>query len=263
MPLNKSPIPPKSMRPLNYRLRASALHLAISLGIATLAALLVFGWWYPYPYRELSGGRELFAFVVAVDVVLGPLITLVIFNTSKTRCHLAMDFTVIGLLQVAALAYGLWTMFIARPVHLVFEYHRMAVVHAVDITPDTLTQAPPGLQQLPLRGPTLLSLRPLQSNEAIESVTLATSGIPQAAQPNLWQPYNAARGQILQASYPVAQLTARFPSHADAINRAVARTERPAESLRTVPLLSRTIAWTVLIDAQSAQPVGFVALDSF
>ena len=105
------------MQPLKYRLRASAIHLAISLSVATLAALLVFGWWYPYPYRELSGGRELFALVVAVDVVLGPLITLVIFNVAKTRRHLMMDFTVIGLLQVAALAYGLWTVFVARPVN--------------------------------------------------------------------------------------------------------------------------------------------------
>ena len=109
------------MPSLKPRLRASAIHLAISLSVATLAALVVVGWWYPYPYRELSGGRELFALVVVVDVVLGPLITLVIFNVAKTRRHLMMDFTVIGLLQVAALAYGLWTVFVARPVHLVFE----------------------------------------------------------------------------------------------------------------------------------------------
>ena len=169
------------------RLRASAIHLAISLSIATLAAWLVFGWWYPYPYRELSGGRELFTLVVAVDVVLGPLITLVIFNAAKTRRHLLMDFSVIGLLQVAALAYGLWTVFVARPVHLVFEYNRMAVVHAVDIEPSLLSQAPPDLQTLPWRGPTLLSLRPLQGGEVIESVLQAVGGIAQAAQPNLWQ----------------------------------------------------------------------------
>lgn len=246
-----------------HRLRASTIHLAISLLIASLAALLVFGWWYPYPYRELSGGRELFTLVVAVDVVLGPLITLVIFNTAKTRRHLAMDFAVIGLLQVAALSYGLWTVFVARPVHLVFEYSRMAVVHAVDIEPNTLTQAPPALQQLPLRGPTLLSLRPLQGNEAIESVLQATGGIPQAAQPNLWQPYDAARADILRESRPAAQLQQRFPGHADVIDQAVARTGRPVDALRYLPLLSHKTAWTVLIDAQSAQPVGFVALDSF
>ena len=245
------------------RLRASAIHLAISLSVATLAALLVFGWWYPYPYRELSGGRELFTLVVAVDVVLGPLITLVIFNTRKTRRHLAMDFSVIGLLQLTALSYGLWAVFVARPVHLVFEYTRMAVVHAVDIEPSTLTQAPPGLQQLPLRGPTLLSLRPLQGNEAIESVLQATGGIPQAAQPNLWQPYDAARADILRESRPAAQLKERFPQHADTIDQAVTRTGLSLDQLRTLPLLSRKTAWTVLIDAQSAQPVGFVAVDSF
>ena len=43
--------------------------------------------------------------------------SLVIFNPAKTRRHLVMDFTVIGLLQVAALAYGLWTVFVARPVN--------------------------------------------------------------------------------------------------------------------------------------------------
>lgn len=245
------------------RLCASAIHLAISLAIATLAALLVFGLWYPYPYRELSGGRELFILVVAVDVVLGPLITLVIFNAAKTRRHLLMDFSVIGLLQVAALTYGLWTVFVARPVHLVFEYSRMAVVHAVDIEPSTLTQAPPGLQQLPVGGPTLLSLRPLQGSETVESVMLATNGIPQAAQPALWQPYDAARADILRESHPAAQLKERFPQHADTIDQAVARTGLPLDQLRTLPLLSRKTAWTVLIDAQSAQPVGFVAVDSF
>lgn len=245
------------------RLRASAIHLFISLTIATLAALLVFGWWYPYPYRELSGGRELFALMVAVDVVLGPLITLVIFNTNKTGRHLMMDFTVIGLLQVAALSYGLWTVFLARPVHLIFEYQRMVVIHAVDIAPETLLKASPGLQKLPLRGPTLLSLRPLQGNEAIESILQATGGIPQAAQPNLWQSYEAAQPQILQESQPVAQLRSRFPAQTDAIDRAIAQTGKSAAELRYLPLLSRKLAWTVLIDAESAQPVGFVALDSF
>lgn len=251
------------MTNLKHRLRASVIHLTISLAIASLAALLVFGWWYPYPYRDLSGGRELFTLVVAVDVVLGPLITLVIFNAAKTRRHLLMDFSVIGLLQVAALTYGLWTVFVARPVHLVFEYNRMAVVHAVDIEPSLLSQAPPDLQTLPWRGPTLLSLRPLQGGEVIESVLQAVGGIAQAAQPNLWQPYDAARADILRESRPAEQLAQRFPAQADAIARAVASTGRPLQALRTLPLLSRKTAWTVLIDGQSAQPVGFVAVDSF
>ena len=71
------------------------------------------------------------------------------------------------------------------------------------------------------------------------------------------------REQVLQASRLAAQLKERFPQHADTIDQAVARTGLPLDQLHTLPLLSRKTAWTVLIDAQTAQPVGFVALDSF
>ena len=146
----------------------------------------MFGWWYPYPYRELSGGRELLALVVAVDMVLGPLITLVICNAAKMRRDLVMDFTVIGLLQVAALAYGLWTVFVARPVHLVFEYHRMAVVHAIDVDSDLLAKAPPSLQTLPVTGPTVIALRRFKNPaEQFDATTAALKGFRLAARSDL------------------------------------------------------------------------------
>ena len=93
------------------RLRASGIHLGISLAISVMAAALVFGLWYPY--REISGGRDLLMLLVAVDVVMGPLITLAIFNRAKPRRELFLHLTVVGLLQLAALGYGLWTVFAA------------------------------------------------------------------------------------------------------------------------------------------------------
>ncbi len=253
------------MHNLKARLRVSAVHLAISFGLAALAALLVFGLWYPYPYYEISGGRELFLLVIAVDVVMGPLITLVIFNRAKSRRHLAMDFAVIGLLQLATLSYGLWMVFVARPVHLVFEFHRMAVVHAVDIDPAQLIQAPAGLQALPLTGPTLLSLRTFRNpDEQNHSIFQAlTEGVAQAAQPGLWQPYNAAYADILKESRPVTQLKARFPDQAAEIDSVVARSGLQANNLSYLPLLARKNAWTVVIDTATAQTVGFLPIDSF
>lgn len=116
------------MQPLKYRLRASAIRLAIhSLSVAAWRR-----WWclaggiIPVPRVVgraavcLGGGRRCGA--GAAD------------HAGDLQCRQNAppsddeDFTVIGLLQVAALAYGLWTVFVARPVHLVFEYHRMAVV---------------------------------------------------------------------------------------------------------------------------------------
>ena len=223
----------------------------------------MFGWWYPYPYRELSGGRELFALVVAVDVVLGPLITLVIFNPAKTRRHLVMDFTVIGLLQVAALAYGLWTVFVARPVHLVFEYHRMAVVHAIDVDSDLLAKAPPSLQTLPVTGPTVIALRPFKNPEEQFDATMAAfEGFPLAARSDLWQAYEPVRADVLKEAKPVAELRARFSNQAAQIDRAIAATGKPVTDLRYLPLLSRKTAWTVLLDTTTAEPLGYIPLDS-
>ena len=252
------------MNNLKDRLGASAIHLAISLSIALLAALLVFGVWFPFPYREISGGRDLFLLVIAIDVVMGPLITLVIFNRAKSSRHLTMDFSVVGVLQLAALCYGLFTVFISRPVHLVFEYHRMAVVHAVDVDPKLLSQAPAALQSLPLSGPTLLSLRAFKtSDEQFTSTLQAAQGLAQAAQPALWQPYEAGRVDILKEAKPVAQLKSRFPNQAAAIDSAVAKSGFGADKLGYLPLLGRKDAWTVLIDSVKAQPVGFLPIDSF
>ena len=65
------------------RLRAAGIHLVLSCLVAAFGALLVFAVWYPFPYRELSGGRDLFVLLVSVDVVIGPLITFAVFNRAK------------------------------------------------------------------------------------------------------------------------------------------------------------------------------------
>ena len=233
-------------------------------GLAALAAAVVFGLWYPYPYREISGGRSLFLLVVFVDVVMGPLITLVIFNRNKPRRELMTDFLVVGLLQLAALSYGIWTVFVARPVHLVFEYNRMAVVHAIDVDPALLSKAPKELQTLPMTGPTAIALRPFKdSAEQMDATIAAMGGAPLPARSDLWQPYRDSVADILKEAKPAAELQTRFPSQASLIHQAIESTGKTVAQLRYLPLLSRNDAWTVLLDAITAEPVGFIPLDSF
>jgi hypothetical protein len=93
--------PPTSWRD---RFKAGGIHLSASLFIAALAAALVFGVWYPYPYREISGGRELFVLLVSVDVVMGPLITFAVFNRGKPVSELKRDLAIVVLMQLGSLA---------------------------------------------------------------------------------------------------------------------------------------------------------------
>jgi hypothetical protein len=248
---------------LKTRLKAASIHFCISLVIAALAALLVFGVWYPYPYREISGGRELFLIVVSVDVILGPLITMTIFSDKKSWKVLKWDLAFIGVVQLAALGYGLWTVFIARPVHLVFEYDRFRVVHAVDIPMNLMHRAPPELQTLPLNGPTLLSLRAFKDeSEKVDDTLAALNGVSLSSRPDLWRAYEPARADILKLAKPIAQLKTRFPAAATQIEQVAASTGRAA-TLVTAPMIGRNSAWTVFLDPVSAQPLAFMPLDSF
>ena len=207
---------------LKSRFSAAGIHLTRSLAVSALAAWLVFSLWYPYPYREISGGRDLFFIVVAVDVIMGPLLTFTVFNRSKPVGELRRDLTMIGLLQLAALVYGLWTVSIVRPVHLAFEIDRFRVVHAIDILKDEINKAPPELQRLPWTGPTLLSVREFTSQkEGFEATMAAINGLHLSARPELWRSYEKARPQILKLAKPASDLKQRFPAQANMIETAL------------------------------------------
>jgi hypothetical protein len=246
------------------RLLASGVHLGGSLLIAALAALLVFGLWYPYPYSDSSGGRELFLIVITVDVILGPLITLAVFNRSKPRAVLARDLVTVGALQLAALAYGLWVVSAARPVHLVYEFDRFSVVHAVEVPVELLDRVSTEVSPMPWAGPTVLAVRPFKNDsEKFEATTIALQGLPLAARADLWEPYPKARDRVLAAAKPLAELRKRFPLHAAAIDLEVTRTGRHDAALLYLPMVERKSFWTVLLDAETAEVCGFIPLDSF
>jgi hypothetical protein len=234
------------------------------MSVAVLAALLVFGLWFPYPYRDISGGRDLFMLVVSVDVILGPLITLAIFDRRKPWTELRRDLFIVVSLQLSALGYGLWTVAMARPVHLVFEIDRFRVVHAIDIPHEMLQQVPSGITPLPYTGPTVLGLRPFKNEgERMDATMAALQGVSLSFRPDLWQPYDDSRQDVLRVAKPVSQLKARFQEQTAAINAALPSKGDVADAAQYVPLAGRKDFWTVLVDGRNGDILGFLPLDSF
>src|SRR4029434_8112727 len=123
------------------RWKAFGLHLAISALIAGIVITLVVVLWYPSPYFLAMGGEVLLRLLIGVDVVIGPLITLIIFDPRKPR--LKYDLATIAALQVAALAYGSYVMFDARRVYTVFLGGHFTTVAANSIDDASLRRAKP------------------------------------------------------------------------------------------------------------------------
>lgn len=247
------------------RLGAASIHLGLSLTVAALSALLVFQLWFPSPFNEVAGGRDLFMLIVGVDLGLGPLLTFLVFNRKKSSSELRTDIGLIVLVQLIALGYGLWTVFMARPVYLVHEVDRFQVVTASDVDPDELKQALSQFQQLPLFGMQVIGVRQAQSEEEkMYSIDQALAGKDVSFRPGWWSPLGKDQMMIMQkrgrsvASYQKASEEAKSRLHQLLKDHQLAD-----DAVWVFPLVGRTTSWSVVVEKADASIVGYLPIDSF
>lgn len=257
-------MPSSSNFDVRTRLRAMSIHLGLSCLVAAMLAAMVFLVWYPSPFSDMSGGRELFFLVVSVDVVLGPLITFAIFNLRKPRRELRRDLAIVALLQLAGLAYGMHTVWAVRPGYIVFEVDRFVVIRPVDLDDGALESAPDGLRSLPRFGPEFIAAElPSDPMQAAKSMDLAFQGRDISTQPSTWRPYTTAVPAVLKRAKPLANLRRDQPRHAAQIDAAAAAAGLPPDRLAYLPIVSRRTEWVALIDNQSAKVVGYLPFGGF
>ena len=240
------------------------MHLGLSVLVAATVSLLVFRLWYPVPYASIAGGYSLFALAVGVDLVLGPLLTFVAASPGKSRRELTMDLSLIVIVQLAALAYGVHTMAQARPVHLSFEVDRFRVVTAADIEADALAEAPEALRQLPWTGPTTIAaLKPTDPKEQLRAIDLGLAGFDLSMVPRYWAGYAQNAALVWRAARPAALLATHDPTQAPLLAERAASAGVPVDALRFLPVMSRQASWVALLAGPDARVVGFLPMDGF
>jgi hypothetical protein len=245
------------------RVLAALTHLGFSALVALLAASLVFFLWFPGSYRALAGGRELFVLVTGVDLALGPLLTLVVFDVRKGRRHLVLDLACIAALQLGALAYGLHTVYVARPVALVFEVDRFHVMPANHVVQSELPAARPEFRRLPLTGPWVVATRkPAPGRESAEALFQALAGRDTGQRPSFWIPFDdSVRAQVVARGRPIAVLLQAYPAHHDEIEEHLRRHGLDETTAKFLPVIAKG-DWVALVDAHG-DPVDFLPLDGY
>lgn len=251
---------------IRFAFKAAGFHLGLTAIVAAGVAAVVLGVWFPFPFRALSGGQHLFWIVVGVDVVCGPLLTSVLFNPAKSRRELTLDLSLVALLQLAALLYGLHSVSLARPVVVAFETDRLVAVSAAQISPGDLPQASPEFRSLSWTGPVLVSTRaPTDGAETLKSIDLSMQGVEPSARPGWWQSYEKSRQLVQQRMKNLASLRARLPADKQAIiDEAVKKTSLPVGQLYYLPLVSQKQldTWIALLDGQGTIK-GYAPVDGF
>lgn len=243
---------------------ASFMHLGISATIAVGVAALLFMFWYPHPFGELAGGKDLFYLIVSVDVVCGPLLTMILFSPLKPRTELIRDLSLVGLIQIVALVYGVWTVWQARPLYLVAEIDRFKVISATALPEDFRVSLPPQLIPGILDAPLTVGIRPPKdiaerSKVMMESVM---GGRDYAERPDFYIAFDKAAAQsVMNKSRPLNAFLEKFPLQAKPAEHIVKSRNLTLESAKYVPVVGRQ-DWIAILDVEG-QIVGFLPGDGF
>ena len=200
--------------------KAMVVHFGLSLLVAAIIALLVFTLWFPYPYRELAGGRELFFLVMAVDIVCGPLLTFVLFSPTKLRKELFTDISLVVVIQLLALCYGIWNVWLARPLYLVQEADRFNIISATNLETRDLDALPADLKPKLFSGPTKVSLRNMSSAEREKLNAQIKSGGKDASElPFFYASYQG--NKAYQNGHELRELLITQPQHKTTISNLI------------------------------------------
>jgi hypothetical protein len=237
------------------RWKASLTHLTISATIATAVLALMLLLWYPYPLFEAVGGRQVLLILLGVDVTLGPLVTLIIFNTNKSRKALAFDLTVIALLQLSALIYGMSVVFQARPVFVVFSKDSFDLVTANMLIDEDIAKAGyPDFRSLPLTGPAyVFTEMPTDIKERNEVSWSGFAGKDLPLFPKYYRPYAEHSATAARAAKPIARLRKLNPDRNPEIDDALGHSGRTEAELGYLPLRAKYQDQAVLVGLSDGQ----------
>lgn len=240
------------------RWKASGIHLLLSAAIATAVIASMLSLWYPGPLFEAAGGERLIFILVGVDVTLGPLITAIIFKAGKPG--LKFDLAVIAMLQLSALAYGLHTVYLGRPVYLVFTKDRFDLVSAKDLDPEDLAKTKRSeFDRLPFGRPQYIAAVAPEDRDARQKLLMESlQGKDLQLHPQYYVPYELEIPNALARAQPLGLLLKRDPER---VQRSLQSAGRAQEAVKFLPLRGKDADGAVLLDAKTGAPLDIVLVD--
>jgi hypothetical protein len=242
---------------------AFSLHFLVTLGLAAVAAAMIFLIWFPDPFEIMLGGVKLFMLVSICDLVLGPLTSFIVYDSRKTRRALVFDYTVIGVVQLTAFVYGVVAMANSRPAYIAFAKDQLEVVQAGDLADEDLAAAQPQYRSRPKWGPVLVGTVGPTGREERNQLLLsaAMQGKDRSSFPRYYVPYEKNLDEIKSNAKPIETLERKHPDASGTIAAAAKDLGIPKERLRWLNLKHEHGFGTALLDIATWRPVRYLDLD--
>lgn len=186
---------------LGKRSRYFLSHLFCSIFIACMVLALIFCVWYPTPLAKAVGVSHILFMLIGIDLVIGPILSFIVYKEGKKT--LVFDLSVIIVLQLCALGYGLYNIAQGRPAWLVYYKNSYELIRHSDVV------APAGQAvSSPWLGPQYTAVKLSQDPQKYdEELTLELKGYSLAQFQERHIAWSKAKDDMQKYAIPVQQLT--------------------------------------------------------
>ncbi len=245
---------------IKNKLKASAIHLAISAFIIGFFLLFTLTIWYPEPFFTISGLQHIILILITIDVILGPLLTFIVFKPQKAS--LKFDLTIIGFIQIIALSYGIHTIYEAHPLYIAYAIDRFTPINANEVNPEKTTYDE--LKKSTISGPSLVYVQKPDDPAEMSRVTMEVlSGKPDLdARPEYYKPIQNFMSKIMANSIPIEKLQSNTANKEQLDNFL----NKNGKNIRDYAFLAlsgkeKDVIW--VFDRHKSKPVGIIDINPF
>ena len=228
---------------MSKRLKFFLSHLTISMLIALVVVGVIFFIWYPFPLATAVGVTHIFLMLLAIDVVIGPILGVLVYKEGKKS--LKFDLTVIILIQLSALCYGVYSIAQGRPVWLAYNVDRIELIRNNEIIQDYLDQAQTQFQHPSWLKPQYVGVEfAKDANQRGDDLFAeALGGISIAQKPERYVDFAQAKKQMQQRAQKI-ELLQQY-NNKTKVEKILAKYPQATAFL---PMKANAVDMTVLID---------------
>lgn len=238
---------------IKTKLKAAAFHLAASGLLVSLYLAIVHFQWYPYPFFIIENTWEVIWLIIAIDLVLGPLLTLIVYRPNKP--NLKFDLSAIILIQLSALSWGAWTTFDVRPAYVVFDNGRATILNHKEVSRKAIED--PRLLQSNRAGPQLVFLRPANSQEEFkEQMDLAFAGTDPIYQEKFYNAIDEHKETLLAQGIDIEKRMEEHPQLAASVKQYLQKNNRILTNVAFFLIRGRNENSIIILSRPEAEIIG-------
>jgi len=242
------------------KLKASLTHLALSGVVVGSIFLIIFFAWYPYPYFEIRGAGDIVLILIGVDLVLGPLLTFIVYKPKKKS--LVFDLSVIVIIQLAGLVYGVNAIYQERPYFMVYAVDRFTLLAEKDVDFSQIKDET--LKEKPGVGPVMVLAKmpeDVQEQQKLMMEVVMENKPDLDRRPKYWIPYRENLDIVFARTKTLQDLKIKRESVANLVDKIAAKHSGGIDDLAFAPIIGKNGDFAVVLERETGRLVDAIDVD--